>query len=49
MEKLAEKLGLTRHTIAKYLEVLRAEGKHLGPIIQDFFLDLSMFNYNISL
>jgi len=26
-EELAEKLGLTRHTIAKYLEVLRAEGK----------------------
>jgi len=27
MEELAEKLGLSRHTIAKYLEVLRAEGK----------------------
>ncbi|NIM59937.1 MAG: GNAT family N-acetyltransferase [Candidatus Aminicenantes bacterium] len=27
MEELADKLGLTRHTIAKYLEVLRAEGK----------------------
>lgn len=27
MEELAEKMGLTRHTIAKYLEVLRAEGK----------------------
>ena len=27
MEDLAEKLGLTRHTVAKYLEVLRAEGK----------------------
>lgn len=27
MEELAEKLGLTRHTIAKYLEILRAEGK----------------------
>ncbi|MFP4081570.1 MAG: GNAT family N-acetyltransferase [Candidatus Aminicenantes bacterium] len=27
MEELVEKLGLTRHTIAKYLEVLRAEGK----------------------
>jgi ribosomal protein S18 acetylase RimI-like enzyme len=27
MEELAEKLNLTRHTIAKYLEVLRAEGK----------------------
>jgi GNAT superfamily N-acetyltransferase len=27
MEEVAEKLGLTRHTIAKYLEVLRAEGK----------------------
>jgi GNAT superfamily N-acetyltransferase len=26
-EELAEKLSLTRHTIAKYLEVLRAEGK----------------------
>jgi GNAT superfamily N-acetyltransferase len=26
-EELAEKLHLTRHTIAKYLEVLRAEGK----------------------
>jgi predicted ArsR family transcriptional regulator len=26
MEALAEKLGLTRHTVAKYLEVLRAEG-----------------------
>jgi ribosomal protein S18 acetylase RimI-like enzyme len=27
MEELGEKLGLTRHTVAKYLEVLRAEGK----------------------
>jgi len=27
MEEIAEKLGLTRHTIAKYLEVLRAERK----------------------
>lgn len=27
MEEIAEKLGLTRHTIAKYLEILRAEGK----------------------
>lgn len=27
MEEIAEKLGLTRHTIAKYLEVLCAEGK----------------------
>ncbi len=27
MEDLAEKLSLTRHTVAKYLEVLRAEGK----------------------
>jgi ribosomal protein S18 acetylase RimI-like enzyme len=27
MEELSEKLNLTRHTIAKYLEVLRAEGK----------------------
>ena len=27
MEEVGEKLGLTRHTIAKYLEVLRAEGK----------------------
>jgi GNAT superfamily N-acetyltransferase/biotin operon repressor len=27
MEELVEKLGLTRHTIAKYLEVLRAGGK----------------------
>jgi ribosomal protein S18 acetylase RimI-like enzyme len=27
MEELADKLNLTRHTIAKYLEVLRAEGK----------------------
>ena len=26
-EKLAKQLGLTRHTVAKYLEVLRAEGK----------------------
>jgi ribosomal protein S18 acetylase RimI-like enzyme len=26
-EDLAERLGLTRHTVAKYLEVLRAEGK----------------------
>ena len=27
MEELAEKLSLTRHTVAKYLEVMRAEGK----------------------
>ncbi len=27
MEGLADKLGLTRHTVAKYLEVLRAKGK----------------------
>jgi ribosomal protein S18 acetylase RimI-like enzyme len=27
MEQLAEKLGLTRHTVAKYLEILRAEGR----------------------
>jgi ribosomal protein S18 acetylase RimI-like enzyme len=27
MEELAEKLNLTRHTVAKYLEVMRAEGK----------------------
>jgi GNAT superfamily N-acetyltransferase len=27
MEEIAENLGLTRHTVAKYLEVLRAEGK----------------------
>jgi GNAT superfamily N-acetyltransferase/biotin operon repressor len=27
MEEIGAKLGLTRHTIAKYLEVLRAEGK----------------------
>jgi ribosomal protein S18 acetylase RimI-like enzyme len=27
MEDLSERLNLTRHTIAKYLEVLRAEGK----------------------
>jgi ribosomal protein S18 acetylase RimI-like enzyme len=27
MEEVAEKIGLTRHTVAKYLEVLRAEGK----------------------
>jgi ribosomal protein S18 acetylase RimI-like enzyme len=27
MEELAEKLNLSRHTVAKYLEVLRAEGK----------------------
>lgn len=26
MEEIADKLGLTRHTIAKYLEILRAEG-----------------------
>jgi len=26
-EELAERLSLTRHTVAKYLEVLRAEGK----------------------
>jgi ribosomal protein S18 acetylase RimI-like enzyme len=27
MEEVGEKLGFTRHTVAKYLEVLRAEGK----------------------
>jgi ribosomal protein S18 acetylase RimI-like enzyme len=27
VEELSEKLNLTRHTVAKYLEVLRAEGK----------------------
>lgn len=27
MEELAGKLSLTRHTVAKYLEILRAEGK----------------------
>ncbi len=27
VEELAERLNLTRHTVAKYLEVLRAEGK----------------------
>jgi GNAT superfamily N-acetyltransferase len=27
MEDVAERLGLTRHTIAKYLEILKAEGK----------------------
>jgi predicted transcriptional regulator len=27
MEEIASKLGLTRHTVAKYLEILRAEGK----------------------
>jgi GNAT superfamily N-acetyltransferase/biotin operon repressor len=27
VEELAEKLGLTRHTVTKYLEILRAEGK----------------------
>jgi len=27
MEEIAEKLSLTRHTVAKYLEILRAEGK----------------------
>ena len=27
IEEVAEKLGLTRHTVAKYLEILRAEGK----------------------
>jgi ribosomal protein S18 acetylase RimI-like enzyme len=27
MEELSDRLSLTRHTIAKYLEVLRAEGK----------------------
>ncbi len=26
-EEIADRLGLTRHTVAKYLEVLRAEGK----------------------
>jgi ribosomal protein S18 acetylase RimI-like enzyme len=33
MEEVGEKLGLTRHTVAKYLEVLRAEGKvHFNQI-----------------
>ena len=27
MEEISEKMNLTRHTVAKYLEVLRAEGK----------------------
>ena len=27
MEAIGESLGLTRHTVAKYLEILRAEGK----------------------
>jgi GNAT superfamily N-acetyltransferase len=27
MEEIGEQLGMTRHTIAKYLEVLRAEGR----------------------
>ena len=27
IEEIGEKLGLTRHTVAKYLEILRAEGK----------------------
>jgi ribosomal protein S18 acetylase RimI-like enzyme len=27
MEEISERLNLTRHTVAKYLEVLRAEGK----------------------
>jgi len=27
MEEIASELGLTRHTVAKYLEILRAEGK----------------------
>ncbi|MBN2317581.1 MAG: GNAT family N-acetyltransferase [Acidobacteria bacterium] len=27
IEEVGEKLGLTRHTVAKYLEILRAEGK----------------------
>jgi GNAT superfamily N-acetyltransferase len=27
MEEIGEQLGLTRHTVAKYLEVLRAEGR----------------------
>lgn len=27
MEEIASKLGLTRHTVAKYLEILKAEGK----------------------
>jgi GNAT superfamily N-acetyltransferase/biotin operon repressor len=27
IEEMGEKLGLTRHTVAKYLEILRAEGK----------------------
>jgi len=33
MEEIAEKLGLTRHTVAKYLEILRAKGKiHFNKI-----------------
>jgi GNAT superfamily N-acetyltransferase len=33
MEEVAEKMNLTRHTVAKYLEVLRAEGKiHFSKI-----------------
>jgi DNA-binding Lrp family transcriptional regulator len=27
IDEIGEKLGLTRHTVAKYLEILRAEGK----------------------
>jgi predicted transcriptional regulator len=27
VEEIAESLGMTRHTVAKYLDVLRAEGK----------------------
>ncbi len=27
IEEIGEKLGLTRHTVAKYLEIIRAEGK----------------------
>ena len=27
IEEIGDKLGLTRHTVAKYLEILRAEGK----------------------
>ncbi len=27
IEEIGERLGLTRHTVAKYLEILRAEGK----------------------
>ena len=42
MEEISEKLGLTRHTVAKYLEVLRAEGKihfkKVGHCLLIFFI-----------